>query len=66
MVDKVRKHFVRIVTDNEISRDDIVDFFDVVQSVTPTKVFSSYDGSGNKVKAKNIAIVKHGSWKGRF
>lgn len=22
--------------------------------------------SGNKVKAKNIAIVKHGSWKGRF
>jgi len=54
MVDKVRKHFVRIVTDNEISRDDIVDFFDVVQSVTPTKVFSSYDGSGNKVKAEVV------------
>lgn len=54
MVDKVRKHFVRIVTDNEISRDDIVDFFDVVQSVVPTKVFSSYDGSGNKVKAEVV------------
>ena len=54
MVDKVRKHFVRIVTDNEISRDDIVDFFDVVQSVVPTKVFSSFDGSGNKVKAEVV------------
>ena len=54
MVDKVRKHFVRIVTDNEISRDDIVDFFDVVQSVVPTKVFSSFDGNGNKVKAEVV------------
>ena len=54
MVDKVRKHFVRIVTDNEIARDDIVDFFDVVQSVVPTKVFSSFDGNGNKVKAEVV------------
>ena len=54
MVDKVRKHFVRIVTENEISRDDIVDFFDVVQSVVPTKVFSSFDGSGNRVKAEVV------------
>ena len=54
MVDKVRKHFVRIVTDDEISRDDIVDFFDVVQSVVPTKVFSSFDGTGNKVKAEVV------------
>ena len=54
MVDKVRKHFVRIVTENEISRDDIVDFFDVVQSVVPTKVFSSFDGNGNKVKAEVV------------
>ena len=54
MVDKVRKHFVRIVTEKDISRDDIVDFFDIVQSVVPTKVFSSYDGSGNKVKAEVV------------
>ena len=38
MVDKVRKHFVRLVCEKEISRDDIVDFFDVVQSVVPMKV----------------------------
>lgn len=54
MVDKVRKHFVRIVTEDEISRDDVVDFFDVVQSVVPTKVFSSFDGSGNKIKAEVV------------
>mgnify|MGYP001295412412 FL=1 len=48
MVDKVRKHFVRIVCEKEISRDDIVDFFDIVQSVVPTKVFQSFDGNGNK------------------
>ena len=54
MVDKVRKHFVRIVTENEISRDDVVDFFDVVQSVVPTKVFSSFDGSGNRIKAEVV------------
>ena len=36
MVDKVRKHFVRIVTENEISRDDAMmlsRLHDVVQSV---------------------------------
>ena len=54
MVDKVRKHFVRIVTENEISRDDVVDFFDVVQSVVPTKVFSTFDGSGNRIKAEVV------------
>ena len=54
MVDKVRKHFVRIVTENAISRDDVVDFFDVVQSVVPTKVFSSFDGSGNRIKAEVV------------
>ena len=54
MVDKVRKHFVRIVTEDEISRDDVVDFFDVVQSVVPTKVFSSFDGSGNRIKAEVV------------
>ena len=54
MVDKVRKHFVRIVVEDEISRDDIVDFFDIVQSVVPTKVFSSFDSSGNKVKAEVV------------
>jgi len=54
MVDKVRKHFVRIVTEDEISRDDVVDFFDVVQSVVPTKVFSSFDGGGNRIKAEVV------------
>ena len=54
MVGKVRKHFVRIVTEDEISRDDVVDFFDVVQSVVPTKVFSSFDGSGNRIKAEVV------------
>ena len=54
MVDKVRKHFVRIVVEKEISRDDIVDFFDIVQSVVPTKVFQSFDGNGNKVKAEVV------------
>ena len=40
MVDKVRKHFVRLVCEKEISRDDIVDFsFDIVQSVVHQHCF---------------------------
>ena len=54
MVDKVRKHFVRLVCEKEISRDDIVDFFDIVQSVVPTKVYASFDSNGNKVKAEVV------------
>ena len=60
MVDKVRKHFVRLVCEKEISRDDIVDFFDIVQSVVPTKVFQSFDGNGNKVKAEVVHYESDG------
>lgn len=60
MVDLVKKHFVRLVCENEISREDIMDFFDVVQSVVPTKVFSSYDGSGNQVKAEVVQYDSEG------
>ena len=60
MVDKVRKHFVRIVCEKEISRDDIVDFFDIVQSVVPTKVFQSFDGNGNQVKAEVVHYESDG------
>lgn len=37
-----------------------MDFFDVVQSVVPTKVFSSYDGSGNQVKAEVVQYDSEG------
>ena len=51
MVDKVRKHFVRIVTDDEIRQMILWISFDVVQSSTNESVFT-FDGNGNKAKQK--------------
>ena len=57
MVDKVRKHFVRLVCEKEISRDDIVDFFDIVQSVVPTKLLTAYDEEKAKVGIEVMAYT---------
>lgn len=43
------KHFVRMVTRDELNQDDIVTYFDIVQSVVPTKLVVGIDDENGKV-----------------
>ena len=43
------KHFVRILTREELPDQDVIVFFDIVQSVVPTKVLTAYDEEKEQV-----------------
>lgn len=36
------KHFVRLITPTQLDDDDVIDFFDVVQTHVPTKLISAF------------------------
>ena len=43
------KHFVRIVTREELEGNDVIEFFDIVQEVVATKLLIAYDDGKEKV-----------------
>jgi len=43
------KHFVRIVTREELEDNDVIEFFDIVQEVVATKLLIAYDDGKEKV-----------------
>ena len=43
-----------MLTREELSDEDVMVYYDIVQSVVPTKVFASFDSNGNKVKAEVV------------
>ena len=64
MVDKVRKHFVRIVVEDEISRDDIVDFFASKKGATAFDyTFANTNESGNEETVKVVIEKWNQTWK---
>ena len=36
------KHFVRLITPTQLDDDDVIEFFDIVQSHVPTKLASAF------------------------
>ena len=36
------KHFVRLITPEQLEDDDVIEFFDIVQSHVPTKLASAF------------------------
>ena len=42
------KHFVRMLTREELSDEDVIVYFDIVQSVVPTKLLTAYDDEKSK------------------
>ena len=36
------KHFCRLITDLDLEDDDVIEFFDIVQSVCPVKLITAY------------------------
>lgn len=50
-MDKVVKHFCRLITDVELDDDDVIEFYDIVQSVASTKLVTAYS-DGDKVSVE--------------
>lgn len=55
---KTRKYFCRLVTTTELTDDQVITFFDIVQSVAPTKLVTAYaDDLGEVVDIEVTAYV---------
>lgn len=51
------KHFCRLVTQDELDNKDITVYFDIVQSVCPTKIVKAYSSDGDKIEA-NVTVYE--------
>ena len=51
------KHFARMLTREELSDEDVIVYFDVVQSVVPTKLLTAYDEEKAKVGIEVMAYT---------
>ena len=51
------KHFVRMLTREELPDEDVIVYFDIVQSVVPTKLLTAYDEEKAKVGIEVMAYT---------
>ncbi len=51
------KHFVRMLTREELSDEDVIVYHDIVQSIVPTKVLTAYDEEKAKIGIEVIAYT---------
>jgi hypothetical protein len=51
------KHFCRLVTQDELDNKDIMQYFDIVQSVCPTKIVKAYSNDGTQIEA-NVTVYE--------
>lgn len=52
MEHKFVKHFARLITDAELSNDEVAEYFDVVQSYIPAKLVVAYTDDHEMVSAE--------------
>ncbi len=48
------KHFGRLLTSHELSDEDVIEFYDVVQSVVSTKLVTAYTGDNQEVVSVEV------------
>ena len=48
------KHFCRLLTNHELSDEDVIEFYDVVQSIVPTKLVTAYTGDSQEVVSVEV------------
>lgn len=48
------KHFCRLITTEELSNDDVAEYFDIVQSIVPVKLVTAQSEDGEKFSAEVI------------
>ncbi len=51
------KNFCRLVTGHELTDEEVIDFFDIVQSVVPTKILTGFSGTGDVVSVDVMAYT---------
>ena len=45
------KHFCRLITQVELDNDQVMEYFDIVQSISPTKIVKAYSEDGDSISA---------------
>lgn len=55
------KHFVRMLTREELTDDEVILYFDIVQSIVPTKLVVAYDQDKVKVGVDVLAYTSEDS-----
>lgn len=48
---KFIKNFCRLVVKDELDNEQVMEYFDIVQSIMPTKVVTAYSDDGDKISA---------------
>ena len=48
------KHFCRLLTNHELSDEDAIEFYDVVQSIVPTKLVTAYSSDNQEVVSVEV------------
>lgn len=48
------KHFCRLLTNHELSDEDVIEFYDVVQSIVPTKLVTAYSSENQEVVSVEV------------
>jgi hypothetical protein len=48
------KHFCRLLTNHELSDEDVIEFYDVVQSIVPTKLITAYSSENQEVVSVEV------------
>tara|TARA_B110000503_G_scaffold26585_1_gene41932 strand:+ start:153 stop:464 length:312 start_codon:yes stop_codon:yes gene_type:complete len=51
------KHFTRMITREELTDDDVIEYFDIVQSVVATKLLTAYDQEKEQVGIEVISYT---------
>jgi hypothetical protein len=51
------KHFTRMITREELTDDDVIEYFDIVQSVVATKLLIAYDQGKEQVGIEVISYT---------
>jgi hypothetical protein len=48
------KHFCRLLTNHELSDEDVIEFYDIVQSIVPTKLVTAYTNNNQEVVSVEV------------
>jgi len=55
------KHFVRMLTREELSDQEVIVYYDIVQSIVETKLLTAYDEKKSKVGVEVMAYTSEDS-----
>jgi hypothetical protein len=48
------KHFCRLLTNHELTDEDVIEFYDIVQSIVPTKLVTAYTDNNQEVVSVEV------------